>query len=256
MFRMRSFFILLLAFALTAPGQEPTFRTEVSLVKIDAQVLDGRDTITGLQQSDFTITDEGVPQEIVYFGTEREPVHLLLLLDVSGSMKKHVKAMAEASKEALSALDPGDQVGIMVFGRETKMRREFTEEIDRISQAILGSVHARNLGAGTKINTSIIAASDRIAADLDGKLGRRAILILTDNKGLAYKVPNEKVLRAIYGADAVLNAIVVGNGKQPKPAHEGANPDFTHPDVFLLARETGGDVIKAKNAGPAFRENP
>jgi VWFA-related protein len=254
MLRMRSFFILLLTCTLTAFAQTPTFSTDVSLVKIDAQVIDGRQTVTDLTQADFVVTDQGAPQEIVYFGKESEPLHVLLLLDVSGSMRKYVKEMAAASKEALKALDPGDEVGIMVFGRETKMRREFTDDVDRISNAILGAVNARELGAGTRINTSIIAAADQMRGELEGKPGRRAILILTDNKGLAYQVPNERVLRALFEADAVINAIAVGKAKKPKPPREGANPDFTHPDVFLLANETGGDVIKAKKAGPAFRE--
>ncbi len=222
-------------------------------MKIDVQVTSGKQTVTGLTRSDFIVRDEGAPQPVVHFGEESEKLHVLLLLDVSGSMRKHVKQMAAAATEALQALEPGDQVGIMVFGRNADMLREFTEDVDGISSAILGSMHARDLGAGTRINTSVISAAERMKDDLAGREGRRAILILTDNKGLAYKMPNEKVLRALFEADAVLNAIVVGGSKPPKRGPEGANPDFTQPDVFLLARETGGDVIQAKNAGPAFR---
>ncbi len=254
MLRMRSFLILLLTCAATAFAQTATFIAGVSLVKIDAQVVDGRQTVTDLTKADFVVTDEGAPREIIHFGREREPLHVLLLLDVSGSMRKQLKQMAAASKEALKALDPGDRVGIMVFGRETKMRRDFTGDVDRISNAILGAVHARNLGAGTRINTSVIAAAALMRDELEGKPGRRAILILTDNKGMAYQVPNEQVRRALFEADTVLNAIAVGNAKPPRPPKEGVNPDFTHPDVFLLANQTGGDVIKAKKAGPAFRE--
>jgi VWFA-related protein len=251
---MRSLLILLLAGAAAAFAQQATFSTGVSLVKIDAQVVDGRKTVTDLTKADFVVTDEGAPQEIIYFGKESEPLHVLLLLDVSGSMRKHVKEMAEASKEALTALDPGDQVGIMVFGREAKLRREFTADISRISDAILGAVHARDLGAGTCINSSVIAAAALMRDALAGKPGRRAILILTDNKGMAYQVPNDLVLRALFEADSVLNVIAVGDAKSPPPPRAGANPDFTHPDVFLLANQTGGDAIKAKKAGPAFRE--
>jgi len=223
-------------------------------VKVDVQVIENRRPVAGLNEADFVIFDEGERRRPMHFGRETEPLWVLLLLDVSGSTRKHVKAMGEASREALKALHPGDRAGIMVFGRKTGMRREFTEDFDSISKAIIGSVHARDLGSGTRINASVIDAANRIGEDAEGQPGRRAIVILTDNTGLNYQAPNETVLRALYDADTVLNAIAVGKAKPPKPLKPGANPDFTPPDVFLLARETGGEVIGAKKAGSAFRE--
>ena len=44
---------------------------------------------------------------------------------------------------------------------------------------------------------------------------RRAVLIVTDNQSLNYMVPDDDVLRALYGADTVLNAILIGKQKPP-----------------------------------------
>ena len=95
---------------------------------------------------------------------------------------------------------------------------------------------------------------EHINRHVDVKPGRRAILILTDNSGLNYQVPDETVLKALYGADTVLNAIVTGDAKPPAAPKHGryVNPDFTPSDVFRLARETGGDVLRANEAGKAF----
>ncbi len=243
-----------MAFAAASAQETPSFRAGVSLVKVDVQVTDGGRLIADLSRDDFVVLDGGQKQEIVYFGREAEPLWILLLLDVSGSTRKHVEEMAEASREALDALTTDDHVGIMVFGRETELRRGFTSDIGAIPSAIAGAVRARNLGAATRINAAIIDAAGRLDEEAGAQHGRRAILILTDNKGLNYRNPNEDVTRALYRADAVLNAIVVGNAKPPKPPPPGANPDYTFSNVFLLARETGGEVVKAKNAGRAFRE--
>ena len=65
-----------------------TFRTGVADVRVDAQVVDGKNVVTGLTQDDFIVTDEGQPQKIVYFGRDSEPLSLVLLLDISGSMQR------------------------------------------------------------------------------------------------------------------------------------------------------------------------
>jgi hypothetical protein len=86
--------------------------------------------------------------------------------------------------------------------------------------------------------------------------GRRVLVVLTDNHGMHYQTPDEKVLRSLAGMDVTLNAIVAPGAKPPKvePANPNANPDFTPPDVFKLAEETGGEVFRADKAGERFVE--
>ena len=242
---------------MAAHGQEtPVFRTGVNLVKLDVQVTSGEDTVTDLEQDDFLILDEGAPQTIDYFGRETERLWVLLLLDVSGSMARFVKQMAEASRGALAALNPGDHVGVMLFGRESAVHAAFTSDFDAIGREINAAVNSRGLGHATRINAAVIAAADHIRENLAGKDGRRAIVILTDNGGMNYKVPNELVLRALSDANIVFNAIAIGRAQPPPAPRPGAavNPDFIPSNVFLLADDTGGEVVTAQKVGNAFRE--
>ena len=104
MFFITPALILLLAGAASA-WQEATFRGGISLVKVDAQVLDrGGRIVAGLKASDFQILDEGQPQKIAYFGRESEPLDLVLLLDVSGSMYRHLEQLADAARASLKQL--------------------------------------------------------------------------------------------------------------------------------------------------------
>ena len=68
-------------------------------------------------------------------------------------------------------------------------------------------------------------------------------MILTDNLGLNYKSPDEPVIYDLNAGDSVLNAIVSGKGKRPEAISGGTyrNPDFTSPDVFSIAEQTGGE---------------
>ncbi|HTB16878.1 MAG TPA: hypothetical protein VK708_02130, partial [Bryobacteraceae bacterium] len=88
----------------------PTFKTGVSDVRVDVQVTEGDKLIKDLAKTDFAVTDEGQPQSIVSFAHGDEPVTLILLLDVSGSMQKYIDEISMEAREALDHLRPGDRV--------------------------------------------------------------------------------------------------------------------------------------------------
>jgi VWFA-related protein len=254
----------LAAVAQTAGEETATFKSGVSNVRVDVQVTNGKDLITDLTQSDFIVYDNGQPQEIVYFGRESEPLALLLLLDVSGSMRKYLEQMASTAQQALRYLKVGDRVGIMLFSRDTKVRENFTGDLMEVAREIGDAVWDEDLGSGTSINTSILNSVDYMQKshrekqthDVGGMNDRHAILIVTDNLGLNYQASDEKIIRALYNADIVLNAIVVGKARRPEPDRSGryTNPDFTIADVFKIAEQTGGEAVKAEEAGRAFAE--
>ncbi len=232
------------------------FRTDVELVRVDAQVVDGRKVLGELKAADFQVFDEGVPQSITYFGRDTEPLWVLLLLDVSGSMKKRLAEMAAVAKTALGSLGPQDRVAGVFFGRNIRIAQEFTTDLEFAADAIGDAQSEKGVGSGTAINPSMLEAARYMRKQANLKPGRRAIVILTDNGGLNYQVDDERVLGELLAADTVLNAIVTPEAKPPGAARKGVylNPDFTPSDVFHLARQTGGEILKAERAGDTFRE--
>ena len=233
---------------------EAVFKSGVALVRVDAQVVQGRRVIDNLTKDDFQIADEGRPQPIEYFGHESEPLWIVLLLDVSGSMNQRLDEMAAAARQALGALGPDDRVSVIFFGRLTHVALEFTASREEAAPIIGQGRNNKQVGSGTNINPSVMDAAHYIRQQAANHPGRRAIVILTDNGGLNYQANDEQTLEALFDADAVLNAIVTPGAKPPSARPAGANPDFTPSDVFKLARETGGEVVKAVSAGEAFRE--
>jgi VWFA-related protein len=245
------FFIALVPILL--PAQTDTFRTGVTLVKVDVAVTNpSGKAITDLKQDDFEITDEGAAQKILYLDHESEPLDLLLLLDVSGSMHPSLTALAAAARTALRPLRTGDRVAVMLFARGSTLGQPFTADFDRVGEQIAGSVKSTDLGSGTAINAAVLAAARYIGQQ--PATSRHAILIVTDNLSLNYRVPDEEVIRGLYGADASLNAILIGKQRRPDPPRPGqyVNPDFTPSDIYKLADETGGLAIEAKQAGESF----
>lgn len=234
------------------------FRATTAWVRVDAQVSEKNRPVRNLTKNDFAVYDEGQPRRILYFGYDTEPLDVLLLLDVSGSMRRYLEQMAADAGRALAELHEGDRVGVMLFGRNARLREEFTTDRLKVVAELKDAVRDQSLGSGTRINPAILEAAAYMAREHEAKSspGRRAVLIVTDNMSLNYLAPDEKAIEALLAADTVLNAIVVGRGERPRPARAGEhlNPDFTPSDVFHIAEATGGEAVKADQAGVSLRD--
>ena len=236
-------------------AQSPLFRSSAALVRIDTQVLKSGRAVEGLAAGDFVVLDEGKPVPLAAFGRDSEPLQVALLFDVSGSMSKILVEMSAVASKAMAALKPEDQVGVLVYGRNLVPLLEFTSDFRAAARMVQEAPLEREVGAGTNLNGCVLDTLQWIATQTEFS-GRRALIVLTDNRGIHYQTPDEKVLRALAGMDVTLNAIVAPGAKPPKPAPKNSdpNPDFTQPDVFKLAEETGGEVFRADKAGASFVE--
>src|SRR5262245_9762451 len=189
--------LLLLLASPWLPAQDPNaqipatavFRAGVAMVRVDAQVINGRQVVGNLDRADFRVLDEGVDQPIEYFARDSEPLSLLLLLDVSGSMRRRLKEMAAVARKALGALGDADRVAVMFFGRTTKVAQELTKDREAAAKAIAEALTEKSVGSGTAINPALLDAARYIGAEGVDRTGRRAIVILTDNEGLNYQTP-------------------------------------------------------------------
>jgi Ca-activated chloride channel family protein len=234
-------------------ASDVTFKSGVSNVRVDAQVLQDGQVITDLTAQDFVIREDGKPQPIVYFGHEKEQLSLLLLFDVSGSMRKYVEQVAAVARQALRYLRVRDRVAVMVFARDAHVRLDFTDDMPKVADEITEAASDESVGTATNINDALLTAAEYME-EKSGETGRKALLILTDNLGLNYKSPDGPVIDALHASSTVMNAIVVGKGNRPNPQSAGRtlNPDFTPPDVFTIAEQTGGEAVRADEAGKAF----
>ncbi len=233
-------------------AQEPAaqFEAGTTQVRIDVLVANGKGPVEGLKLEDFEVLDEGVPVKLNYAGAGEEKLNLLLLLDVSGSMKFYLEQVGKRAKGILDLLRPEDRAGVMVFTKDTDYFRPFTADKDRVVFALDQALRPTDLPSGTAINAALVDASEAFR-EARGLSGYRSVIILTDNRGLNYQVPDELVLEKLFGEDVVLNAVVTKNAEPPK-ATGGSNPDFSFANVFKLAAETGGEVVRTERADEAF----
>ena len=105
-------------------GRTKNFRAASELVTTPVTVRDGEGRlVTTLEQRDFTIEEDGVPQPITMFTRERVPVSLSLAVDISDSMRG--QRMSDARGALAHFLDRllavEDEASLIGFNHEARL---------------------------------------------------------------------------------------------------------------------------------------
>jgi len=193
--------------AADAPKPAVVFRSDVSLVRVDAEVVDGNNrAVTGLRQDDFVLLEDGKQQDIRNFASENMPVDILLLFDVSRSMRPHVERVISAASHALEVLGPDDRVAIMVFDRQTRLRMGFRDDRGLVRGELDTMLREERFDGGTDVTRALLDASAYIGRE-GRQNARRAIVILTDDQTERNR-DVDGVSHSLAGADTVLSALL------------------------------------------------
>lgn len=160
-----------------AAETQATFRSGVDLVTVSATVRDSKGRlVTNLTKQDFEVIDRGERRAINEFRSERAPLSLAILFDVSGSMDVADRTTAAkfAAFHLLSALDAGrDEAGLFAFDSRLREVAPFTVD----TRALKGALGEVDPFGATSLHDAILAAAERVATR---PTARRAVVVLTD----------------------------------------------------------------------------
>jgi hypothetical protein len=105
------------------------FRANAEIVVVPVRVTDHREKpINGLRAENFTVFDEQVPQPIVSLTGEDSPCSVVLVLDVSDSMRKTLSAFKDAVSVSafLAESNPEDEFLLLNVSTSPAMISGFT----------------------------------------------------------------------------------------------------------------------------------
>ena len=254
---------LSLASGLSAYQDPPVvFKSDVSLVRVDVQVLSATGQIIGkLQREDFELRESGQVRQIVNFGRENLPLDLILLLDVSGSMRPHVERIANAAHEALSVLGNEDRVAILVFDRSTRTSMPFNQNHDEIVRGFERLLEREHFNGGTDITRAMYDATKFMQKNARAG-ARRGIVILTDDR-TEFNADEFGVERALEDANTVMSALIApdaigGMGQRyPGTSRRGGGVGGGYPGGNGGGGLGGlGGIIFGGGGIPGTRRNP
>ena len=219
-----------------ALAQQATFRAGTSIVSVLATVLDkdGR-LVPDLAREDFTLLDNGKPQELIFFQNDVQPFTVVVMMDFSFSMNANLKLLKAAAEQFILRLLPADRAQVGAFSDKIQFSGTFTSDRDDL----VGSLEDLQYGNPTRLYDAIDASIDM----LDDAEGRRVVLVFTDGDDTASRRSFGDVLDKAREKEVMVYAI----GLQAE-FFNGQRMQRTRPDRSLrrLADETGGGYFELK----------
>jgi len=204
---------------------------EVALrVVLPAGMVSGR----ALGPADFTVTENGAPVEKVRvraLSEQRDPISVVLAIDVSGSMKG--RALEDAKRAAtafVAAMGPSDRIALLTFSDSSQVVAPFTTDRAALGSAIATLEASRE----TALYDALIKA-----ADLAGSApsGERAIVLLSDGGDTMSASTLDATAQALAGAGTPVHAVAL------------RTKEYNLTALQSLARVSGGALVAVSASG-------
>ena len=246
-----------------------TYRVDVRLVQVDAQVFNKKtDQVAGsLRQDDLHVYEDGVQQQISTFSQDELPLSVVLLVDLTDSVRPVLQALSQGAHQALQHLKPQDEVAVMVYSASTYLLQGFTTDRSRAAAAIEKAAHLGSPEAAF-FNEAVFQAVTYLSAAKNPD-SRRVILWFTDNvpntpsaevkaragRSLSGKElhTEKQALEQLFRTGTVvctlLKRSVISDQEEMRIRAEMAVDRRLNPpgDVHNYARVTGGLVVESSD---------
>jgi len=229
----------LLVAGLAAPvptgAQRPQFRSTIDIVSLNITVVDGASRyITDLEQDDFSVFEDGIRQDVIFFTRRPQPIALSLLLDSSASMEDKLQMLQLAAGNFVKRLKPNDLAQVIDFDSRVSIRQAFISSQAELQTAILQTV----AGGSTSLHNAIYVSLKELAkvkAQNEEDVRRQALIVFSDGEDTSSLVSFEEVLDLAKRSETGIYTIALrGNDSSARGFREA---EFV---MRQLAQETGG----------------
>ena len=176
-------------------------RHDVDLVLVPVTVTDSYNRlVTGLEQKDFSLKEDGSRQEIQYFSTEDGPISLGVILDVSKSMSNKIDDARDAVRQFLESANPQDDCFVITFSDAPELLADTTRSVGFVRERL-----------ATIVPSGRTALLDAIYLGLTkmhrAKHGRRALLVISDGGDNNSRYTERELKKMVEEADVEIYAI-------------------------------------------------
>ena len=219
-----------------APTPPQVFRAGVELVSLNVTVTDSQGRyVTDLNESDFSVFEDGAKQELSFFNRTNLPIALSLLIDSSASMEQRMEHAQEAAIGFAKKIRQQDLAQIVDFDSRVEIKLGFTNKVDELETAI----RTTSAGGSTALHNAVYISLKELAkikAKNPDEIRRQAIIVLSDGEDTSSLVSFEEVLELAKRSETAIYTI----GLQPRET--SALRGFREAEFVLrqLAQETGG----------------
>jgi len=232
----------LAAAAIVAAQQQPPptiFTSDTRLVVCHTTVIDKTGhLVTNLTKDAFTVSENGVPQEIKRFKREDVPVSLGLIIDNSGSMRDKRAKVEAAALALVKDSNPEDEVFIVNFNDEAFLDlphgRDFTSDVKEMEEA-LTRIDSRG---GTAMRDAIRMSIDHLKEK--AHKDKKVLVVVTDGNDNSSVISLENLVKASQQSETLIYGVGLLGEEERREAARAQRA------LKSLAEATGGAVFFPK----------
>ena len=213
------------------PGSR--IRMNVDMVLVPVTVTDPMNRlVTGLEQEDFQVFENGGGQKIITFAAEDAPVSIGIIFDLSGSMTTKLIRARESILQFIKTANPQDEFFVIGFNDRPELIEDFTNSVEDI-QARLATVRS---GHRTALLDAIYYG---LAKMKDARHERKALLVVSDGGDNRSRYTEGEVRAQVRESDVEMYSIGIFDPYAPTP-EERTGPQL----LDELSNETGGRLFR------------
>jgi Ca-activated chloride channel family protein len=216
-------------------GQPLRSETEMTLVGVSVTDPLGR-LVTGLEQENFRVFENGTEQEIVGFSSQDVPVSIGMIFDMSGSMADKIDKSRQAAVQFFHTANPQDEFFLVNFNDRAQLVSQFTASVDELQDRLMytGAHGMTALYDGVYLGLSQMKGAHN---------AKKALLIISDGGDNHSRYSETEIRRFVREADVQIYAIGLfepGGGPTPE---EREGPSLLD-DLTMM---TGGRTFTVAN---------
>ena len=240
----------------TSSGNLEVIKTEVDLVTVDALVLQKKTAriVGDLTRDDFTLSEDGKPQNVTHFSQGSLPLSVLLLIDRGGCLDPFLPQVQRAATDALDRLKPTDEVAVMTYHNNAELLQPFTRDRWPVKFA-LEHIPPHDEMANHCINRAFYEAATYME-HAGNPSGRRVIIFITGvtrNFDCTGGPSGKTAVQAVYESGSVVCGLVpitpdqrMENGVMTWATRMGGLMHAPTLNIKQVAADTGGEVLEDK----------
>jgi Ca-activated chloride channel family protein len=186
-------------------------KVETELVNLNVRVVDRNNRpINNVQESEFRIFEDNVPQKIEFFSKSEVPTSYSLVIDNSGSLRSQIDEVIEASKILVAANKPQDETSVIRFVSSDKIEilQDFTANKTDLNDA-LDNLYIE--GGQTAIIDAVYLAAGKVTdhdkdeTKVDRK--RRALILVSDGEDVSSYYSQQQLFDLLRETDVQIYVV-------------------------------------------------
>jgi Ca-activated chloride channel homolog len=212
-------------------------KTETDLTLINVTVTDPMDRlVTGLEQENFRIFEDGREQEIVRFMGQDLPVSIGVIFDMSGSMADKIDKSKVATEQFFRTANPQDEFCLVAFNDRAQLASSFTPNVDDLQSRLMLLV-----GRGqTALYDGVYLGLNQMKWARNRK---KALLIISDGGDNHSRYTENEIRKYVEETDVQIYAIGLFDVDGGPTPEEQQGPSL----LYDLTGMTGGREFKVNS---------